>query len=59
MIDVETDVFDYVYQSVSALVPAGCFVSKYVPNPPAFPFATLMDTNNVTDTKNRGTATAE
>ena len=59
MIDVEADVFDYVYKSVSPLVPAGCFKSVYVPNPSKFPFATLMEMDNITDVKNRSTARDE
>lgn len=59
MIDVETDVFDYVYQDVSALVPTGCFKSVYVPSPPAFPFATLIEADNVTDARRRSTSSSE
>ena len=50
MIDVEDAVFDAVYRSVSKLVPKGCFKSVYVPNPSKFPFATLMEMDNITDT---------
>ena len=53
MIDVENDVFDYVYSSVSSLVPAGCFKSMYMQSPTKFPFATLMETDNVTDARFR------
>lgn len=49
MIDVEIAVFDAVYPAVSPLVPTGCFKSVYVPNPPKFPFATLMEIDNYTD----------
>lgn len=59
MIDVEVDVFDYVYPSVSALVPTGCFKSEYVPNPPKFPFATLMEVDNVTETRFRTNSSTE
>lgn len=59
MIDVEIDVFNYVYPYVSSLVPAGCFKSMYVPAPPKFPFATLMEIDNYTDTKNRSSAREE
>ena len=59
MIDVENDVFDYVYPSVSPLVPTGCFKSVYTPNPPKFPFATLMEIDNTTDQRMRGTADEE
>lgn len=59
MIDVETDVFDYVYPSVEPLVPQGCFKSVYVPNPPKFPFATLMEMDNITDKRSRSSAMDE
>lgn len=59
MIDVEAHVFDYVWSTVSPLVPQGCFKSVYVPNPPKFPFATLMEMDNITDVKHRGTAVDE
>ena len=50
MIDVEDAVFDAVYRSVKDHVPEGCFESVYVPNPSMFPFATLMEMDNITDT---------
>ena len=53
MIDVEDAVFDAVYRSVSKLVPKDCFKSVYVPNPPKFPFATLMEMDNITDTEHQ------
>ena len=53
MIDVEADVFDYVWTFVAPLVPQGCFKSVFVPNPSKFPFCTLMEMDNVTDEKNR------
>lgn len=59
MIDVEADVFNRVYESVAPLVPAGCFKSVFVPNPAKFPFATLMEIDNITDKKNRSTAMDE
>ena len=59
MIDVEADVFDRVYATVSSAVPEGCFKSVFVPNPPAFPFATLMEMDNYTDRRNRSTAMTE
>lgn len=59
MIDVEADVFNAVYPAVEPLVPAGCFRSVYVPNPPAFPFATLMEIDNATDRKNRSSSLDE
>ena len=59
MIDVETHVFDYVYEAVSPLVPSGCFKSVYVPNPSKFPFATLMEMDNTTDTKRLSSSSEE
>ena len=59
MIDVENAVFDRIYPSVAPLVPEGCFRSVYVPSPPKFPFATLMEIDNQTDTAMRGTALDE
>ena len=59
MIDVEVDVFDYVYPSVAPIVPEGCFQSMYVPNPPAFPFATLMEMDNQSDARYMSTAPYE
>lgn len=50
MIDVEADVFDYVYPFVTAVVPKKNFKSMFVPNPSSFPFVTLMEMDNVTDT---------
>lgn len=59
MIDIEADVFDYVYLSVSPLVPNGCFKSVYVPNPSKFPFVTLMEMDNTTDERHRTTSITE
>lgn len=59
MIDIEADVFDRVYESVAPLVPKGCFKSAYVANPPKFPFATLMEMDNITDKANRSSAMDE
>ena len=59
MIDIEADVFDRIYESVAPLVPEGCFKSVYVPNPPKFPFATLMEMDNITDKANRSSAMDE
>ena len=59
MIDVENDVFDRVYASVSSLVPTGCFKSVYVPNPSKFPFATLMEMDNVTAQSHRSSSMTE
>ena len=53
MIDVEVDVFDYVYQFVAEAVPEGCFRSQYTPSPPKFPFATLEEIGNVTNNRFR------
>lgn len=59
MIDIEADVFNRVYESVAPLVPQGCFKSVYVPNPPKFPFATLMEMDNFTDKANRSSTLDE
>ena len=59
MIDIEADVFNRVYESVAPLVPQGCFKSVYVPKPPKFPFATLMEMDNFTDKANRSSALDE
>lgn len=59
MIDIEADVFDRVYESVAPLVPIGCLKSVYVPNPSKFPFATLMEMDNLTDRANRSSAMDE
>ena len=59
MIDIEADVFNRAYESVAPLVPQGCFKSVYVPNPPKFPFATLMEMDNFTDKANRSSALDE
>lgn len=59
MIDVEVDVFDYVYPSVAPLVPEGCFQSVYTPSPSAFPFATLMEMDNQSDANHMSTAMNE
>ena len=59
MIDIEADVFNRVYESVAPLVPQGCFKSVYVPNPPKFPFATLMEMDNFTDKANRSSSLDE
>ena len=59
MIDVENAVFDAVYSAVASLVPTGCFKSVYVPNPTKFPFATLMEIDNTTDTRMRDNSDTE
>lgn len=59
MIDVENLVFDHVYVSVSGLVPPGNFSSVYVPAPASFPFVTLMEMDNLTDTRHRTSADDE
>lgn len=59
MIDVEDRVFDAVYPHVAPLVPQGCFKSMYVPNPPKFPFATLMEIDNTTDQRMRSSCSEE
>ena len=59
MIDLEAHVFDRIFSDVAPLVPEGCFKSMAVPRPPAFPFATLYETDNFTDRKNRSSAREE
>lgn len=59
MIDIENDVFDFVFPYVSELVPPGGFVSEYVHAPAAMPCATLMEMDNATDMRLRSTADAE
>ena len=59
MIDLECDVFNAVYSDVFSLVPTGCFKSMYVPNPTKFPFATLMEIDNYTDSRMRSSADIE
>ena len=59
MIDVEELIFDHVYASVSGVVPEGNFQSVYVPSPASFPFVTLMEMDNATDTRHRTSADDE
>ena len=59
MIDVESLVFDRVYASMSELVPEGNFSSQYVPTASSFPFVTLMEMDNMTDTQHQSTALDE
>ena len=59
MIDIEADVFDCVYESVAPVVPDGCFKSVFLPDPSRFPFATLMEIDNLTDRTNRSSSLTE
>lgn len=59
MIDVEKDVFDVVYQDITPLMDGGSFTSVFTPRVSKLPHATLMEIDNITDTKNRGTAADE
>ena len=59
MIDVENYVFDRVYASVSEVVPLGNFKSEYTPEVSSFPFATLMEMDNATDTRHRTSSDEE
>lgn len=59
MIDIENDVFDFVYPYVSPVVPEGGFKSEYVHNMSEFPCATLIEMENETDTAFRSTADEE
>lgn len=59
MIDAEAHVFDYVYPYAMEVLPANCFKSEYVPEPAAFPFATLIEISNITDTRHQTSADEE
>lgn len=59
MIDVENHVFDYVYPYAAEVLPENCFRSEYVPEPAKFPFATLIEIDNITDTRHRTSADEE
>lgn len=59
MIDVEIDVFDRIYPSVAPLVAPGGFRSIYVPNPSAFPCATLYEVDNTTYAQFRSSSRTE
>lgn len=59
MIDVEVDVFDAVFPFVTAVIPKKNFKSMFVPSPSSFPFATLMEMDNVLDNSRRSTADDE
>ena len=48
MIDIETIVFDAVYQEIGSLLPPGCLVSEYVHSASKFPFVSLVEIANVT-----------
>lgn len=48
MIDIETIVFDHVYDAISELLPPDCIVSEYVPVAEKLPFVTLVEIANVT-----------
>lgn len=59
MIDVEAQVFNAVYPAVTAIIPKKNFKSQYVASASSFPFATLIEMDNITDTKHRDTAEDE
>lgn len=59
MIDVEVDVFNYVYTYVSSLVPTGNFTSQFNPSPSSLPFATLIEMDNSTDVQMRSSSDTE
>jgi len=59
MIDVETEVLNAVYPYIEELIPEDNFSSVYVPAPSSFPFVTLMEVDNMTDTKHQSTALDE
>lgn len=47
MIDIETIVFDHVYDAIHEMVPPGCLVSEYVHDASKFPFVTLIEIANL------------
>ena len=53
MIDIEADIFDAVYPYLENLVPAGGFVSEYVPAPAKLPHVSMMEIDNVPDAETR------
>ena len=59
MIDVEYDVFDYVYPYVSDLLPEGGFKSEFVPEPAVLPHATLIEMDNYTNRATRSSSDEE
>ena len=59
MIDVETEVLNAVYPYIEDLVPEDSFSSVYVPAPSSFPFVTLMEMDNISDTGHQSTALDE
>ena len=59
MIWFEAQVFDYVYDKVKDLVPAGCFKNVYNPAPPKFPFATLREISNTDERSRMSTSTVQ
>ncbi|MBO6268101.1 MAG: hypothetical protein J6N19_03020 [Clostridium sp.] len=59
MIDVETDVFNYVAPFASAKCAPNGFTSTFVPNPTRFPCASLVEKRNATDTRRKSSAEDE
>lgn len=53
MIDIETIVFDHVYNAIHDLVPSGCVVSEFVPEAARLPFVTLVEVANMTRAQNQ------
>ena len=59
MIDVESYIFNAVYDDVAPLCASGCFKSIHDPVPTKFPTATLYEMKNLTDYAKKSTAQDE
>lgn len=59
MIDIENDVFDYVYRALDGMLPENGMSAEYDPAPPVLPFVTLTEMDNYIDRDLRGTADKE
>lgn len=59
MIDFEVNVFDRVYRRISPLCAKGKVVSTYVPNPTAYPAASLVELTNQTVRKRQSSTPIE
>ena len=59
MNDIETLVFNAVYDDVAPLCAKNGFTSVFVPNPSKFPCANLIEISNITDQRRNSTAEYE
>lgn len=59
MIDRENDIFDAVYPYLEELLPAGGFVSEYVPSPESLPHVSLIEIDNVPDRRTADNSNGE